>query len=244
MPSRPYNPDTDRRQREALLVRCRATHSRKRPVRFHSKRLAWLAVVRATYLGKRLADIALSAALLAGLAPLLLLIALSIRLDSPGPVLSGQTRLGRWGGFFTLLTFRTTRTDPGTGTVKLAVQNLLAGHLTFTLNPQPTRVGKLLRRTSLDRLPQLWNVLRGDLSLLGPRPARPLEVDAHSAADRRRLAVIPGMIRLARPAPRSTPPGEPARLDAQYLVSQSRRTDIQLLLQAIPAILLGRDAYD
>ncbi len=121
-----------------------------------------------------------------------------------------------------------------------------AGGVIFKMkrDPRITRVGRIIRKLSIDELPQLYNVLKGDMSLVGPRPSLPKEVDEYTLSDRRRLEVIPGLTCLWQVSGRSDINFEgQVRLDVQYLESQTFWGDIALLLKTIPAVLLGKGAY-
>ena len=125
-------------------------------------------------------------------------------------------------------------------------QNEMAGGVIFKMKDDPpvTKVGRIIRKTSIDELPQLWNVLKGDMSLVGPRPPVPLEVDEYSLSDRRRLEVIPGITCIWQVSGRSDIPfDQQVELDVQYIQSQSFWTDIKILLKTVPALLFGTGAY-
>ena len=211
-----------------------------------AKRAAWAGVVRGSYLLKRLVDGVGSAVLLILLLPVFALVALAIRLESPGPILFRQTRVGRWGKLFTMWKFRSMYTDAEARKAALMADNEMAGGVIFKMknDPRVTRVGRFIRKTSIDELPQLWNVLRGDMSLVGPRPPVPSEVDQYSLSDRRRLEVIPGITCIWQISGRSEIPfDQQVELDVQYIESQSFWTDLKILLKTIPALLLGTGAY-
>jgi exopolysaccharide biosynthesis polyprenyl glycosylphosphotransferase len=215
-------------------------------LRFHSKRLLWVAVVQGSYLLKRALDALGSAALLLILSPALIGIGIAIRLDSPGPILFRQTRVGRYGQYFAMWKFRSMYIDAEARKQALMAQNEMAGGVLFKMknDPRITRVGKFIRRASIDELPQLWNVLRGDMSLVGPRPALPSEVNQYSPAERRRLEVIPGITCIWQVSGRSDIPfDQQVHLDVEYIESQSLWLDIKLLLLTVPAVLLGKGAY-
>ena len=128
----------------------------------------------------------------------------------------------------------------------LSAENEMHGGVTFKMKADPriTRVGKYIRRGSIDELPQLWNVLRGEMSLVGPRPPLPSEVAEYSIEDRRRLDVVPGITCIWQVSGRSEIPFErQVELDVAYIESQSIRLDLLLLLKTVPAVLLGRGAY-
>jgi exopolysaccharide biosynthesis polyprenyl glycosylphosphotransferase len=177
--------------------------------------------------------------------PLAALLALLIRLDSRGPVLFRQTRVGKGGQPFTVLKFRTMVPDAEELKPVLAAQNEADGPL-FKMREDPriTRVGGLLRRSSLDELPQLWNVLRGEMSLIGPRPALPDEVARYEPWHRRRLEVMPGCAGLSQALGRSDMSfDEQVRLDIYYAENWSVSMDLRVLLMVIPAVISGRGAY-
>ena len=191
-------------------------------------------------------------------APLFLLIAVAIRMSSAGPVLFRQWRVGRYGTSFVFLKFRSMHIDNDAQVHKQYVEQLIAGRV----EPEPpesgsetvyklkndsriTRVGTWLRRTSLDELPQLWNVLRGDMSLVGPRPAIPYEVEAYQIWHRRRvLEAKPGITGLWQVSGRSRVKfDEMVRLDVRYAMVQSLWLDIKILLLTPKSVILGDGAY-
>ncbi|MCC8993616.1 MAG: sugar transferase [Candidatus Contendobacter sp.] len=240
--------EPDPELREALLRR----YGRMRPdgfwqrLRFQSKRLAWKAVVGSVYVFKRLLDIAASAVLILLLTPLFLTIMLLIRLESPGPIFFRQIRVGRWGALFTMWKFRSMYIDAEARKAALLADNDSGGGVIFKMKQDPriTKVGRFIRKASIDELPQLWNVLVGDMSLVGPRPALPSEVNQYSLADRRRLEVIPGITCIWQVSGRSDIPfPEQVKLDVQYIESSSFWQDLLILLKTVPAVLLGRGAY-
>jgi exopolysaccharide biosynthesis polyprenyl glycosylphosphotransferase len=238
----------DQRLRELLLERYgNIGQSRLRyRARYYFKRAGWVAVVQGAYLLKRLFDIVVSAILLVLLAPVFLGVALAIRLEDPGPILFRQQRVGRWGTLFTMWKFRSMYTDAEERKQALMASNEMAGGVTFKMkdDPRVTRVGRIIRKTSIDELPQLWNVLKGDMSLVGPRPPVPQEVDEYSLSDRRRLEVIPGITCIWQVSGRSEIPfDQQVELDVQYIQSQSFWTDIKILLKTVPALLFGTGAY-
>jgi exopolysaccharide biosynthesis polyprenyl glycosylphosphotransferase len=238
----------DQRLRELLLERYGSIgQSRLRlRARYYLKRAAWVMVVRGAYLVKRLFDVVISAILLVLLLPIFLAVGLAIRLEDPGPILFKQQRVGRWGKLFTMWKFRSMYTDAEERKTELLASNEMAGGVIFKMkdDPRVTRVGRVIRKTSIDELPQLWNVLKGDMSLVGPRPPVPQEVDEYSLSDRRRLEVIPGITCIWQVSGRSDIPfDQQVELDVQYIQSQSFWTDIKLLLKTVPALLFGTGAY-
>ncbi len=190
--------------------------------------------------------------LLIVLSPLLLVLAVAVKLDSPGPVLFRQRRLGRDLEPFTVKKFRTMHHGAAHDRHREFVLRLIKGE-----NPQPeadspykivgdqrvTRVGRLLRRSSLDELPQLWNVLRGEMSLVGPRPPIPYEVEHYPPHWFARFSVKPGITGLWQVNGRSEVPlEEMVRLDVEYAQRRSLWLNLALLARTVPAVLSGRGA--
>lgn len=195
--------------------------------------------------GKALFDRVTAAVLLLVLAIPMLAVAACIRLTSPGPALFRQTRLGRDGRPFTMFKFRTMVVDAEAHREALLSANENDG-LMFKMrnDPRVTAVGRLLRRTSLDELPQLINVLRGDMSLVGPRPPLPDEVSQYTAVHHRRLLVRPGITGLWQVSGRSTLNwDETVRLDLRYIDNWTLGTDIRMLWRTVSAVVRGTGAY-
>ncbi len=178
-------------------------------------------------------------------APLLGVIALAIRLDSPGPVIFRQTRVGANGKTFKLYKFRSMYEGAEERLHDLRGLSEVDGPV-FKMrdDPRVTRVGKVLRRTSLDELPQLWNVLRGEMSLVGPRPPIPDEVEAYREWHKKRLEVRPGLTGLWQVSGRSLLSfDEQCLLDIYYIENWSLWLDFQVLLRTVPEIVFGNGAY-
>ncbi len=194
---------------------------------------------------KRTLDVALILLATPILLPITTLIALIIRLDSKGPALFRQTRVGKHGKGFTCYKFRTMVVDAEKRKAELAALNEADGPLfKIRSDPRITRVGRFLRQSSLDELPQLLNVLRGEMSLVGPRPGLPEEVDQYDPWHRRRLEVTPGLTGLWQVLGRSdTSFDEMVRLDIFYTENWSVGMDLQILLKTIPVVLIGKGAY-
>jgi lipopolysaccharide/colanic/teichoic acid biosynthesis glycosyltransferase len=195
--------------------------------------------------GKRLLDVVLAAAGMVVALPLLAAAAVAIKLDSPGPVFHRATRVGREGRRFTFLKLRSMRQDAEELRGLLLHRNITQGP-TFKLHDDPrvTRVGRFLRKTSLDELPQLLHVLRGEMSLVGPRPPFQEEVEHYETWMRRRLEVRPGLTCLWQIRGRSDLAfDEWMRLDVEYVERHSFAYDLQILVLTIPAVLSGRGAY-
>lgn len=215
-------------------------------LRLQFKRLLWLSVIRGAYFIKRLIDIVASILLLIILMPLFMIIMLLIYINSPGPVFYKQTRVGRWGKLFTMWKFRSMYLDADKRLKEIMAENEMTGGVIFKMknDPRIIPIGRFIRKASIDELPQLWNVLKGDMSLVGPRPALPSEVNQYSLQDRQRLEVIPGITCIWQVSGRSNIPfPQQVELDTEYIQSQSLLLDLKLLLKTIPAVLLSRGAY-
>lgn len=194
---------------------------------------------------KRISDIVFSLIGLILFSPLMLLIALAIKLDSPGPILFKQIRVGKGGQEFVFYKFRSMHQGAEEEQPKLADLDEVVGP-TFKIrhDPRCTRVGRILRRTSLDELPQLYNVLRGEMSLVGPRPALPSEVAQYKEWHRRRLEISPGITGLWQVSGRSELTfDEMCLLDIYYLENWSPLLDLKIALKTIPAVIIGTGAY-
>jgi lipopolysaccharide/colanic/teichoic acid biosynthesis glycosyltransferase len=201
----------------------------------------------------RALDVVLSAVLLLLLLPVFGLIGLAIRLDSAGPVLFRQRRFGRDLKPFQVTKFRTMHHGVDHASHRTFVLGLIAGDHPERPNGGPkfkmvgdervTRLGAVLRRSSLDELPQLWNVLRGDMSLVGPRPPIPYEVEHYPAHWFARFAVKPGLTGLWQVSGRSELTlDEMVRLDVEYAKRRSLWLNVRILARTIPAVLSGRGA--
>ena len=207
---------------------------------------------RGAAVGCRALDIVLSVPLLFVLAPVFAVIALAIRLDSPGRVIYRQKRLGRNLEAFTMLKFRSMRTDAGDAQHREYVVGLINGTVTetsdgsmykLTQDDRITRVGGFLRRTSLDELPQIWNVLRGDMSLVGPRPPLNYEVEHYQPAWFGRFAVKPGLTGLWQVSGRcELTVEEMIALDLEYVRRRGLWMNVKILVRTLPVVLLGRGA--
>ncbi len=207
---------------------------------------------------KRIIDVVGSAALLTALAPLFMAIALAVKFSSKGPVFFRQQRVGRFGKTFTFLKFRSMYTNNDVSVHKEFVTRMIASGagqtsqsgekkdvFKITNDKRVTRVGKLLRRTSLDELPQFLNVLMGDMSLVGPRPPIPYELAAYQTWHRRRLlGVKPGITGLWQVLSRSSVQfDEMVRLDLRYASTWTPWLDIKILLRTPLAVIKGSGAY-
>ena len=207
--------------------------------------VAW--VIRTKVLGhtKRVLDVVLSLFFLLLFAPIMVLTAVVIRLESRGPIIFHQERVGRWNQPFICYKFRSMSIDAESRKAELLPENQVDGPV-FKLrsDPRVTRVGRVIRKLSIDELPQLVNVLKGDMSLVGPRPPVPIEVDQYEFDTMRRLEAVPGLTGLQQVSGRSDLDFQTwIELDLQYIVEQSLRKDVEILLRTIPAVLSGKGAY-
>lgn len=216
------------------------------------KRLAWRWTIGSTIFFKRAIDIAAAASLLVILSPLLLTIMFLIRRDG-GPVFFKQKRVGLRGREFGMLKFRSMCVDAEAKLQELLAQNEKTDGVTFKMrnDPRITPIGRFIRKTSIDELPQMINVLKGEMSLVGPRPPLPREVAVYSPEDRRRLLATPGITCLWQIGERegrllevgdrnSIGFPEQVSLDVRYIESQSVWKDLLILLKTVPAVLLGK----
>jgi len=212
---------------------------------------------RAGYFLKRAIDVVASGLLLTLLSPLLLIIVLAIKLTSKGPVLFRQQRIGQYGIPFTFLKFRSMLVNSDAAIHKEYVSRLISGEKAvhhaganggvykITQDPRVTAVGRFLRRSSLDELPQLWNVLKGEMSLVGPRPPIPYEFERYDIWHRRRvLEAKPGITGLWQVTGRSrTTFADMVRLDLKYVTHWSIWLDLKILVQTPLVVFLGDGAY-
>lgn len=194
---------------------------------------------------KRVFDVLLSSTLLMLTSPVMLVAALAIKLTSPGPALFKQKRCGLNGRLFTLYKFRSMFADAESHKNELLTSNEMDGPV-FKIKDDPriTPVGRFIRRMSIDELPQLWNVLKGDMSIVGPRPPLPEEVGKYERWQRRRLSMRPGITCLWQISGRSriVDFNEWVKLDLQYIDTWSLALDLKIFLKTIPVVLLQKGA--
>jgi lipopolysaccharide/colanic/teichoic acid biosynthesis glycosyltransferase len=217
-----------------------------RRIRFLRKKYAWTLIVGGARVVKRTLDIGGATILILTLFPLFFVVAILIKATDGGPVFFIQKRVGRWGREFAFPKFRSMVVNAEALKDTLLDRNDLGDSVTFKMknDPRITWIGRIIRKFSIDELPQLWCVLRGDMSLVGPRPPVPREVARYTLEDRRRLDITPGLTCIWQVSGRSDIPFEQqVELDVQYIESQSLFVDIRLLLKTIPAVLLGRGSY-
>jgi lipopolysaccharide/colanic/teichoic acid biosynthesis glycosyltransferase len=195
---------------------------------------------------KRFLDVTVSGSLLVVLAPLFALVALLIKATDRGPVLFWQTRVGRGGREFQFPKFRSMVPNAEGLLGTLLHQNHHKTGVTFKLkrDPRVTWIGRIIRKTSIDELPQLWCVLVGRMTLVGPRPALPREVAHYTPVECGRLAVTPGLTCLWQISGRGDIPfAQQVEMDLEYIEKQSLWLDLKILILTIPAVLTGRGAY-
>ncbi len=210
------------------------------------KRLAWSVVVASALFLKRVFDIVFSLCALIFLSPLFLLVALLIKLEDGGPVFLRQIRVGRHGHEFKMFKFRSMIVNAEAKLAELLSQNQHTTGVTFKIkrDPRITRIGKWLRKFSIDEFPQFYNVLRGDMSIVGPRPCLPREVEHYTLEQRRRLEVTPGLTCLWQIGGRAEIDFDgQVQLDVRYIESQSFWGDLVILAKTVPAVLLSKGAY-
>jgi len=196
-------------------------------------------------IAKRVFDLAVAAAALVLLIPIIPLIAVMIKLDTPGPVFYRQQRVGRRGRVFDFYKFRSMFADADERKKEVEALNEQDGPVfKVRSDPRVTSVGRFLRRSSLDEIPQIFNVVKGQMSIVGPRPPLPSEVLRYQPWHRKRLEVTPGITCLWQISGRSHVSfNEWMRLDMEYIKQRSLRTDLLILLKTIPAVIARKGAY-
>ena len=233
---------------EELYQRYGASRSGLRNrLRYVRKKWLWRLAIHGSLVLKRTLDLAVALTMSVVLSPLFLAVAVCIKLTDGGAVLFWQTRVGKWGREFPFPKFRSMLVNAEQLKDKLIDQNDHGGAtVTFKMkdDPRVTWIGRIIRKLSIDELPQLWCVIKGEMSLVGPRPPVPREVQQYTLADRRRLDATPGLTCIWQVSGRGDIAfDEQVELDVEYIQSQSFWLDIKLIVQTIPAVLLGRGAY-
>ena len=217
-----------------------------RPGLLNARRIYWKWARLSAGALKRVFDIVAGTILLIMLSPIFMVIIPLIRMESPGPAFYSQMRVGLRGEMFKLWKFRSMYKDADQRRAALEKENEMTGGVIFKMKKDPriTRLGGFIRKMSIDELPQLWNVIKGDMSLVGPRPALASEVELYSIEERVRLMAKPGLTCIWQVEGRSEIPfPQQVLLDEDYLYRQSLFTDIKLLFQTIPAVIRGKGAY-
>ena len=223
----------------------------KRPSMFRHhniqlRMVLWHLTIRSSSFFKRLMDIVLSILAIIVFSPVFLITALLVKLTSPGPIIFSQVRVGRYGRHFKFYKFRSMYIDAEARKAELMKLNESGDGVIFKMkrDPRITPVGRFIRKFSIDELPQLFNVLLGDMSLVGPRPPLPSEVRTYTLEERKRLNITPGITCLWQVSGRSELPfSKQIALDKEYIASRSAWKDFLILLRTIPAILTGRGAW-
>lgn len=206
----------------------------------------WNWTVWLAYVVKRLMDIGISTVAIFMLSPLMITVAILIKLESEGPIIFKQIRVGMNGRHFNFYKFRSMRKDAESKKGEILAKNESKDGVIFKMKKDPriTKIGAFIRKFSIDELPQLFNVLEGSMSLVGPRPPLPAEVKSYTLEDRKRLHIKPGITCIWQVSGRSNIPfKKQVKLDEAYIKSHGFWQDILLLLKTIPAVITGRGAY-
>jgi exopolysaccharide biosynthesis polyprenyl glycosylphosphotransferase len=206
----------------------------------------WEITVRMSYFIKRMMDVVSAGMLILVLSPVFIVTAIAIKLNSAGPVIFKQVRVGKNGRHFDFFKFRSMRVNVWLSDEERQQMNESKDGVIFKMkqDPRVTGVGRFIRKFSIDELPQLFNVLIGDMSLVGPRPPLPKEVALYTMEERKRLHVTPGITCTWQVSGRSDIPfKQQVELDKEYIKSRSFWKDIVILLKTIPAVLTGKGAY-
>lgn len=215
-------------------------------LRLQAKLFLWKTFIFLAHGLKRVLDLVVAGTALVGASPLFLVVAFLIKREDGGPVFFQQQRVGFRGKLFPMWKFRSMVLNAEEIKARLMAQNEMAGGVLFKMkdDPRVTKIGRFIRKYSIDELPQLWNVFVGQMSLVGPRPPLPKEVELYSAEDRQRLLAKPGLTCTWQVSGRSEIDfAGQVQLDLAYIRSSSIWTDLKLLFATIPAVLLGKGAY-
>ncbi len=227
------------------------TANMRSSINFLCKKYSWIIVTESTYVLKRSIDIVVSLLLLVLSSPLLLITALAIKMEDLGPVIYSQLRAGKLGKPFTIYKFRSMGVVADCSAHHNLSEEVNSNNHEKISDPRIapaessiTRVGRVIRKTSIDELPQLWNVLKGEMSLVGPRPHVLKEVVRYEYSWRERLNATPGITCSSQIAGRKDVEFyQQVDFDVQYIESLSVWTDLKILIKTIPAILLSRGAH-
>lgn len=236
----------DKKIREQRIERLMKLTQKKSRSSLSFKIVLWDYTIKSVVMFKKFLDVIASLIMLLLLSPLFIITALLIFIEDPGPIFYIAPRVGKDGKHFGFIKFRSMVMNAEKLKDELLAQNESAGGVIFKMkrDPRITRIGKFIRRFSIDELPQLFNVLKGDMSLVGPRPPLPREVAEYTLLDRKRLHVMPGITCLWQVKGRSDIPfDEQVQLDLQYIKSNSFWKDVKILLMTIPAVISGKGAY-
>jgi exopolysaccharide biosynthesis polyprenyl glycosylphosphotransferase len=223
----------------------RSFNSVRSAQRMRLQLVTWVIRSKITQDLKRLFDLIIATVTLFFVWPVMLLVAIAIKLESPGPIIFRQVRVGKHSVQFDCFKFRSMCVDAEARKAELMDLNE-ADEVVFKIkkDPRVTRVGSFIRKYSLDELPQIFNVIKGEMSLVGPRPPVPPEVEFYQFDQLQRLSVTPGITGLPQVSGRSDLEFKRwIELDLQYIAEQSFWRDVEILLRTIPAVLFGRGAY-
>ena len=210
------------------------------------KKFIWGLTGHFTYLSKRVLDVPVATLVLLLFSPMMIIVAIMIKVTDGGPVIYWQTRIGVWGSSFKFPKFRSMIMQSDALQEALLKDNVHGRDITFKMKKDPriTWIGRIIRKTSIDELPQLWCVLKGDMSLVGPRPPLVREVARYSLDDRRRLEAKPGLTCTWQISGRSDIPfQQQVQMDVAYIENQDLWTDLKILIKTVPAVITGRGAY-
>jgi len=232
--------------RNELLVRYDNQGAHLKEIKCRLKIAGWKLAIGSAYLIKRILDISCAILGIIVLSPVFIGTAIMIMIEDGRPVIFKQKRVGKDGVEFDFFKFRSMVKDAEKLKDQLLGDNESGDGVIFKMKDDPRilKVGKFIRKYSIDELPQMFNVIRGDMSLVGPRPPVPREVAQYTLEDRKRLHVTPGITCIWQVSGRSEIPfNEQVQLDKEYIHSQSFWNDIKLLFKTIPAVLLGNGSY-
>ncbi len=236
----------DKRIREQRIERLMRLTQKKNKSSISFKIALWDYTIKSVIMFKKFLDIVASLVLIILLSPVFIITAIFIYIEDPGPVFYIAPRVGKDGKHFGFIKFRSMVMNADKIKDQLLDKNESKAGVIFKMkkDPRVTKTGRFIRRFSIDELPQLFNVLKGDMSLVGPRPPLPREVAEYTLLDRKRLHVMPGITCLWQVKGRSDIPfDEQVQLDMQYIKSSSFWKDVKILIMTIPAVISGKGAY-
>lgn len=238
--------ELSRTQRAIIINAIKSRSQNRRISQVNLKLFFWRFTINSTKAVKRFCDIVISLAALMALFPFFLILGIAIRLESRGSVIYRQVRVGKDGRHFFFYKFRSMYSNADQIKKQLMAQNESKDGVIFKMkkDPRVTRIGRFIRKFSVDELPQLFNVIIGDMSLVGPRPPTPDEVAHYTLEERKRLHVLPGITCTWQVSGRSDIPFKrQVELDKKYISSHGLWSDFVILLKTIPAVFTGRGAY-
>ncbi len=236
----------ERRNREEMIDKFISARRKDKLLPSGLKMVAWKSTVALSYFLKRAIDILVSSTALFIASPFFTLLAIAIKIESPGPLIFSQIRVGKNGRHFKFFKFRSMVQNAEKLKDQLKQDNESKDGVIFKMKKDPriTKIGAFIRKFSIDELPQLFNVLIGDMSLVGPRPPLPREVAEYTLEDRKRLHAKPGITCTWQISGRSDIPFKiQAELDKEYIHSKSFWKDMKILILTVPAVITGKGAY-